>query len=442
MDDFPLHALSSTLENICNTTQERTQAPMAMVATSLLTSMSAVNQNLLVVDLPTGQRAPVGQFGGVVGDSGSGKTAVDNVIVNPIRQFYWEKSDKWRAENESKKSSQKGKKKERKADLDDNPEPRFILSEATPEAVIYQHKNQPSIFLNSAEGGIILNGRAAKGLPLFCDGWSGSEISMDRRSYPSFTIRHPCMAILIMIQEGQHNAFLKRHKAVGLGFGFFERTEFCRPKSLVGNRRIEAYSTGEGANFWIDHYTRRTTEILHEGWDRHQNEAPKLIVTFSEEAKKTWIGFSNWIEGELRKGGQYEHMRGFATKAPNNIARRAANMQYFLTGDTVISDDMLWRSIEISYYYLEEHLRIFGPPQAIDVIDRYAEELFDWLVNQLNTRGLSSFKLTDLYRLGPSILRLRDDMEIAINALVDRNMIIDYRGSKPASIALNPYSVF
>ena len=135
-------------------------------------------------------------------------------------------------------------------------------------------------------------------------------------------------------------------------------------------------------------------------------------------------------------------MRGFATKAPNNIARRAANMQYFLTGDTVISDDMLWRSIEISYYYLEEHLRIFGPPQAIDVIDRYAEELFDWLVNQLNTRGLSSFKLTDLYRLGPSILRLRDDMEIAINALVDRNLIIDYRGSKPASIALNPYSVF
>ena len=153
MDDFPLYALSSTLENICNTTQEKTQAPMAMVATSLLTSMSAVNQNLLVVDLPTGQRAPVGQFGGVVGDSGSGKTAVDNVIVNPIRQFYWEKSDKWRAENESKKSSQKGKKKERKADLDDNPEPRFILSEATPEAVIYQHKNQPSIFLNSAEGG-------------------------------------------------------------------------------------------------------------------------------------------------------------------------------------------------------------------------------------------------------------------------------------------------
>ena len=62
--------------------------------------------------------------------------------------------------------------------------------------------------------------------------------------------------------------------------------------------------------------------------------------------------------------------------------------------------------------------------------------------NQLNARGLSSFKLTDLYRLGPSILRLRDDMEIAINALVDRNLIIDYRGGKPASIALNPYSVF
>ena len=63
-------------------------------------------------------------------------------------------------------------------------------------------------------------------------------------------------------------------------------------------------------------------------------------------------------------------------------------------------------------------------------------------MNQLNTRKLSWFKLTDLYRLGPSTLRLRDDMEIAINALVDRNMVIDYRGSKPASIAINPYLVF
>ncbi|PJI96538.1 uncharacterized protein DUF3987 [Acidovorax sp. 69] len=437
MDDFPLNAFSSMLENISKTVQERTQAPMAMVATSLLTGMSAVNQNLLVVELPTGQIAPVGQYGGVVGDSGSGKTAVDNAVVNPIRQFYWKKSDEWRAENESKKSAQKGKKKDRKADLDDNPEPRFILSEASPEAVIYQHKDQPSIFLNSAEGGVILNGRAAKGLPLFCDGWSGSEISVDRRSYPSFTIRHPCMAILIMIQEGQLEAFMRRHKAFGLGFGFFERTEFCRPRSLVGNRRIQEYSTSEGADFWLDHYRHRITEILGEGWDRYQNKKPKLTVKFSEEAKKTWIGFSNWIERELRKGGQYEHMRGFATKAPNNIARRAANMQYFLTGDAVISDDMLWRSIEISYYYLEEHLRIFGPPQAINVIDRYSEELLGWLKDQVRTRNLSSFRLTDLYRLGPSMLRLRDDMEIAINALVERQLVLDYRHEKPARIALS-----
>ena len=111
MDDFPLNAFSSMMENISKNIQERTQAPMAMVATSLLTGMSAVNQNLLVVELPTGQIAPVGQYGGVVGDSGSGKTAVDNVVVNPIRQFYWKKSDEWRAENESKKSAQKGKKK-------------------------------------------------------------------------------------------------------------------------------------------------------------------------------------------------------------------------------------------------------------------------------------------------------------------------------------------
>lgn len=91
MDDFPLSAFSLVLENISKTTQERTQAPMAMVATSLLTGVSAVNQNLLVVELPTGQIAPVGQFGGVVGDSGSGKTAVDNVMVNPICQFFGKK---------------------------------------------------------------------------------------------------------------------------------------------------------------------------------------------------------------------------------------------------------------------------------------------------------------------------------------------------------------
>jgi hypothetical protein len=443
MDDFPLNELPSELDMVCKAFIKRTQAPAAMVGSSMLNAISATNQNSVEVQMPTGQLAPVGQYAGIICDSGSGKTAVENAVVKPIRQFYWEKSDEWKIELEKKKSELKGvSKSDWKAYCDEHPEPRFILSDASIEAVIYQHKDQPSVFMCSSEGGGILNGRAAKGLPLFCDGWSGSEISVDRRNSPSFTIRRPCMAMLIMLQEGQFETFLKRNKATGLGFGFFERTEFCRPKSLAGTRRIEAYSPDDGNGTWMDYYNQRTGEILGEGWSRNINKEPKKIITFSQQAKKTWLGYSNWIEGELREGGQYEHIRGFATKTPNNIARRAANMQYFLTGDTVISDDLLCRSIEISYYYLEEHLRIFGPPQVIDVIDRYAEDLFEWLLNQFNTRNLSSFKLTDLYRLGPSTLRLRDDMEIAINALVDRNLVIDYRGSKPASIAINPYLVF
>lgn len=126
---------------------------------------------------------------------------------------------------------------------------------------------------------------------------------MDRRTSPSFTIRHPCMAILIMIQEGQLEAFMKRHKAFGLGLGFFERKDFCRPRSLIGNRRIQEYSTGEGTNFWLDHYRHRITEILGEGWDRYRNKKPKLTVTFSEEAKKHGLVFQTGLKESSERVG-------------------------------------------------------------------------------------------------------------------------------------------
>ena len=169
----------------------------------------------------------------------------------------------------------------------------------------------------------------------------------------------------------------------------------------------------------------------------HKNNSPKKVIKFDTEATKTWLEYSNGIEGDLGVGGKYEHMPGFATKTPNNIARRAANMSYFLNGDTVVTDKMLRRSIEVSEYYLAEHSRIFHAPKSADIVEMYCDVLWRWLVDQYQTKNVEAFKLTDLYRLGPSMLRLRDDMEVAINELVKQEKILDFRRARPAHITLN-----
>ncbi len=465
MDDFPTNALPWELSAYSSAIQDEAQAPAGMAGPAIITTISSANQGVACLEMPNRQQAPLGQYAAVVGNSGIGKTEVNKRVLKPIYEFIDKITEEWRLDNKDREFERecidieiKIKKSEiyqcikdgedpslHKAELKrlrdlypkEIPEPRLISSDATPESNMYQLSQQPWLYINSGEASGVLNGRAVAGLPHICDAWSGVDINVDRKTTESYTIKNPSLAMLLMIQELPFEKFLKDNKALGPGFGLFERIEICRPKSLMGKRKIEDQSNVSIWEFWNLWYENRMKKILEEGWLMHKNKSPKKIMRFSEDAKKTWLDYSNWIEGELRVGGAYEHMPGVATKTPNNIARRAANMCYFLTGDTVVTDDLLRRSIEVSKYFLAEHSRIFGAPRSADIVEMYCDVLWRWLVYQYQYKGIGTFKLTDLYRLGPSMLRLRDDMEVAINELVKRQQILDFRRARPAHIELN-----
>lgn len=465
MDDFPTGALPWELSGYSAAIQDEAQAPAAMAGAAILTTSSAANQRVACVELPNRQYAPLGQFAAVIGNGGFGKTEVNRRVLKPIYKFLEEIDEEWRLDNKERESQREfidmeikvkrseiyqcikeGKdpslhkvelKRLRDSYPKEIPRPRLLSSDATPESNAYQLSQQPWLYINSGEASGVLNGRAVAGLPHICDAWSGVDITVDRKTEESYDAKDPNLAMFLMIQDLPFEKFLKNNKAVGPGFGFFERTEVCRPKSLMGERKIEAQSEVSRWEMWKMWYERRMEKILYEGWTMHKNNSPKKVITFDTEATKTWLEYSNWIEGELRVGGKYEHMPGFATKTPNNIARRAANMSYFLNGDTVVTDKMLRRSIEVSEYYLAEHSRIFHAPKSADIVEMYCDVLWRWLVDQYQTKNVEAFKLTDLYRLGPSMLRLRDDMEVAINELVKQEKILDFRRARPAHITLN-----
>ncbi len=352
MDDFPTGALPWDLSAYSDSIQDEAQAPAAMAGAAILTTISAANQRVACVELPNRQYAPLGQFAAVVGNSGFGKTEVNKRVLKPIYEFLEKINEEWRSDNKSRESERefidmeiKVKRSEiyqcikegkdpslHKAELKrlrdlypkEIPEPRLISSDATPESNMYQLSQQPWLYINSGEASGVLNGRAAAGFPHICDSWSGVDITVDRKTAESYTVKNPSLAMFLMIQDLPFEKFLKDNKAVGLGFGLFERMEVCRPKSLMGERVIEAQSKFSRWEMWKLSYESRMKKILYEGWTMHKNNSPKKVMIFSTDAKKTWLEYSNWIEGELRVGGRYEHMPGFATKTPNNVARRAA----------------------------------------------------------------------------------------------------------------------
>src|SRR5262249_39918365 len=85
-DPFPSDALSGILANAAAGIQDKTQAPFAICAQSVMAAATLAVQGHANVRLPTGQVPPISNFFATVGVTGERKTAADAEVTWPIRK--------------------------------------------------------------------------------------------------------------------------------------------------------------------------------------------------------------------------------------------------------------------------------------------------------------------------------------------------------------------
>lgn len=456
--EYPLEHLPPIVRDAIVEANHTVQAPLALTAMSALSAVSVSVQSYIDVCRDSKLKSPTSLYSLCLAESGERKSSVDKLFTAGIREFENKASLRYKSESEAYKSELSSH--EMKIDglralirklmntggsidaadrslrklVASSPkkprEPKIIYADITPEALLYSLiHNHPSAAIMSAEGGTVFGGHGMKGdaivrnLAALNQLWEYADFKVDRRGSDSFRVTGVRFGLSVQIQPATMFRFLDENMKTARGTGFFARTLLAWPETTRGERFYrEPTDTKDLLRF-----NTRIVEILENplSYDSFGHLSPDLMG-LSPEAKRLWVSFYNAVEKESR-GGRYESIHDFASKAAENCARIAACLQYFDEGPgRLISTGYLSAAVEIVTWHLEQTVHfIENRAQAREVRDE--ETLYKWLITYTKNTKSSSITRRELQRKGP--LRDKIDLRNALTELEESERInIKMRG--------------
>lgn len=462
---FPLNSLPVEIQNTVWTVERAVQSPVPLIAASTLSAMAIACQGLVDVQMPTGQVAPTSLFFITTAESGERKSATDRMLTQSISQLQskWaaaavdlEKDfanamELWRVEHSAIEAKLRRAIK-RNQPCDDlravfleharykplpAQNPRVIYSDTTIEAMLQNmHVTWPYAALVSSEGSGVLSGHAMRQIGVLNSLWDGSEgIRVDRKTEASFTLQNARLSMSIMVQRKPFEQFLSRNHGEAWETGLLSRTLVAEPLSRQGSR-IDYGPQVQGEGTDLEWFHARVGELIQQTVAARNAQRPRELLSFTPEAATEWRQFANQIEGQLTPGGYFDDVRGFASKLTNNMSRLAAVMHYFCGRPGPIDLDTTRSAIALATWYATEFKQLFGAVEGFAIREDLGRLLVDWLWRRFKRNGLIDCPIDEIYHYGPSKVRKRAALEIAIQDPQAKNLIQVFWQSKPAFVRL------
>ena len=447
---FPVDVLGGVLGGAAEAIHDRTQAPMAICAQSVLAAATLAVQGHADVELPTGHARPVSGFYVTVAATGERKSACDREALWPIRKHekhlqeqYDEDRDRWQNDqdawemqrrqilNDKKGSPDRATKRTALDALGPAPAapliPMLTCTEPTFEGLAKLYAiGQPSLGVFAAEGGQFIGGhglseenklRTATALSAL---WDGESIKRVRAGDGATTMPGRRLSLHLMVQPEVASVLLTDR--VLMDQGLLSRVLVTAPLPASGTRlwrdpRAESMDA-------LKRYSAQLLSIMEtpapliEG---KTNELAPRCLPMSSEARQGWIAFADHIERQIGPGGDMEAIRGLANKLPEHAARLAAVLA--LVEDLnvpAITGEHLAAGIRLAEHYAGEALRLFQAGRS-DPDLLLAQRTLDWLQKKWRESHLG---LSDLYRLGPNAIRDKKTASRMIRILEDHGWVV------------------
>lgn len=432
---YPAEALGPVLGPALQAVQRTIQAPVPLIAQSLLgaAALAAQAHASVVID---GRVTPLSLFLLTIGASGERKTGVDNLVLKPAQARQRELVDKHKTALSDHKTairvweqaeaaaikekvvdlgkvraSRKEKEEALKALGDEPPEPpllpNLLVGDPTSEGLFKLFANgQPSLGLFSDEGALFVGGHAlARDARLRTIGalsklWDGRPLDRVRGGDGASVLYDRRLSLHLMMQPLVAAELLA--DPIYQDQGFLARVLMSWPETTAGKRpyvEVDPYQEPAIGRYW-----KALTDLLEKPYPLREgtrNELTPRPLRLSAEAKAEWVAYFNAIEGQLGDGGKLETVRGFASKAAEHAARLAGVLA--LVGDpeaAEIDRRNIRCGILLMDYYLTEALRIHDSGIA-DPELKQAQRLLDWL----HSLKEPHIYLAKVYQFGPSGIR-------------------------------------
>lgn len=470
-EPYPLDALPDAIRAAVEEVQGFTKAPVPLVASSALAALSLAIQAHTDAKRAEKLTGPVSLFLLTIADSGERKSTCDGFFTKAIRDYeeaqaelakaalkdHKAATEAWEAKRAgikekirqlAKENKPTGDKEAALRDLEhDKPEPprvpRLLYADATPEALAFGlARNWPSGGVVSAEAGIVFGAHGMgkdsvmRNLALLNVLWDGGDLTIDRRTAESFTVRGARLTVALQVQEATLRTFFDRSGGLARGTGFLARFLVAWPESTQGFRPF----TEAPAN-WpaLAAFNRRIAAILEQPAPVDENGAltPPLLP-LTAEAKAAWVAFHDAIESELASGGELYDVRDVASKTADNAARLAALFQVFEGAGGAIGAEAFESASRIAAWHLNEARRFFGelalPAELAD-----AARLDSWLLDYCRRQKTNIVPRREVQRnVTPVHLRQRSVLEDALRELNEAGRVLLVQEGRRKEIHVNP----
>lgn len=450
---YPFEALGSLLGSFAKRIHEIVKAPDSVCGHSVLAAASLITQPHGDIHID-GRKHPLSIFALTAAESGGRKSAVDKIVLQPVRDYERMLADSYKEEMRTHKNAIDIWKKQRETLLKSNKitesilkemspeperplEPYVLLDEPTYEGLIKLFAvGQPSLGIFSDEGALMLGGfsmgkenmqKTACGLSSL---WDGKPASRIRGGDQNLLLYGRRLSMHLMIQENFLTSFLNNPLLIGQGL--VGRCLIVAPLPC-GNRPYD--ETDIYQESITKKYNNIVSSIFAEPFPLNNkdigNELSPRAVRLSIEAKRLWIHFHDEMQVSLTKNGVYATIRRSANKAAEHALRIAGALALFENIYlTEVALDIMERAIVLTRYYLDELLRITDIETNNPDME-LAQATLDWMKNKELEGVYEVFKLQTIYQsAGPSGVRNKERALTIMRILEGHDQIKMVSGQK------------
>jgi hypothetical protein len=429
---FPVEVLPGWLGEYVAAVATATQTPPDLAGMLALAVLATVAAGAVEVQPRPGWREPLCLFVAVGMDAGTRKSGVFTALTRPVAEFERNQAaaalpgitetavlrriaDQAAAHAEAAASKALASQQEEAraeaiaraaeaANLVVPPVPRWLVDDATPEALAGLLATYGRIALLSPEGDVFdqmagrYNQGAGPNLGVYLKGHAGDLLKVDRRGRAPEYIERPCLTIGLAVQPEVLRGLAGR-PGFG-GRGLLARFLYSLPASLVGRRQPGAPPVPTAV---ADRYSLElqalaaslTTPAGPAGGD-----SPALLV-LDQEAADLLLCFERELEPRLAAGsGDLAHLAGWAAKLAGATCRIAGLLH--LAGhlrdgwNRPIVADTFAAAIGLAGYLVEHARAVFDLMGADPRLDDAR-----WLLDWISRTGQAQFTRRDAHRAAP-----------------------------------------
>jgi hypothetical protein len=458
---FPVEVLPSWLGEYVAAVATATQTPPDLAGMLALAVLATVAAGAVEVEPRPGWREPLCLFVAVGMDAGARKSAVFTALTRPVADFERDQAaaalpgitetavlrriaDQAAATAEAAAGKAPANQQEQAraeaialaaeaSALVVPPVPRWLVDDATPEALAGLLATYGRIALLSPEGDVFdqmagrYNQGAGPNLGVYLKGHAGDLLKVDRRGRPPEYVDRPCLTIGLAVQPE-----VLRGLAARPGFGgrgLLARFLYSLPASLVGRRQPGAPPVAQpvAERYALELQALATSLAVSAG-----DDGP-AVLTLDPRAAELLLGFERDLEPRLAAGsGDLAHLAGWAAKLAGATCRLAALLH--LAGHLrdgwarPIGADTLAGAARLAGCLVEHARAVFDLMGADPRIDDAR-----WLLDWISRTGQTQFTRRDAHQAARGRFRKAGDLEPALALLEEHGWLrrVDADASGP-----------